>query len=310
MGRIDITILGSGSAVPSLHRWHPSILVKDWMGNTVLLDAGEGVQIRLRKVGVSPSSIDVLAITHPHGDHINGVAGLLMTMSLQSRRKPLTIISTSESLEFISETLEATRENLGFEVMLVDARESGVLDVGRPSGDRLTIEWERACHNIESLAFKLVWTLRPRIDARILERLDLKAGPWIRELIEKGRAHVEGRIVTLKDISASGERKYSVAYTGDTSPCTRVAKFLHGSDILIHDSTLDSSLAREAAERGHSTSLDAARNALTSGAKLLILFHVSSRYSGYEARLLLKEARRVFPNTVLSWDGMKLSITI
>ncbi|BAN90622.1 ribonuclease Z [Aeropyrum camini] len=310
MGRIDIAILGSGSAVPTLQRWHPSILVRDWMGNTVLLDSGEAAQIRLRRLGVSLPSIDVVAITHPHGDHINGLAGLLMTMSLQSRRRPLTIVSTPESLEFVKETLEATRENLGFEIVLVDAGKNSSLEIGRSSGDRLSIEWTPACHNIESLAFKLVWKLRPRIDPGIIEKRGLRAGPWVRELIEKGRVEVGGETLTLRDLAVLGERSYSIAYTGDTSPCSRIEEFLKGSDVVIHDSTLDSSLAQEAAERGHSTSLDAAKTALRSGAKMLILFHISSRYSGYEARSLLSEAKRVFPNTVLAWDGMKVSITV
>ncbi len=306
MSRVEVFFLGSGSAIPTPLRWHPSVLVRDWIGNHILLDAGEGVQLKMRSLGLSPSKINSIIITHPHGDHINGLAGLLMTMSLQGRRKPLTIVSTSEAVEFILETLEATKQNLGFEVKTITAEGYGKLDLSRGSGDRLTVRWLPSCHTVDSISVRLDWILRPRIAWDRLEALGLRPGAWIRELVAKGSYRVSGRIITLEEVSASGWKTFSIGYTGDTTPCDRVVEGLVGVNLLIHDSTLHSRLREEALARGHSTSLDAALVARKVGADLLVLFHISSRYQGFEARKLLLEAREAFPRAIIAWDGMRL----
>ena len=307
---VDIVVLGSGGAVPRA-RMQPAILVRDWMGNTILLDAGEAVQTSLFRVGVSPSSLDLIAITHPHGDHVNGLAGLLMTMSLEGRRRPLTIVSTRDVLEFAGEVLEATRSRLGFEVKPMEAAGEGSLVIASRGGDRLTLSWAPACHTVEAVGFRLTWSLRPRLDRTAFTRLGLRPGPWVAELLKSGSARVSGREVTLEDLGAIGGREFSIAYTGDTSqPCNPLKPLLKGADIVIHDSTLDSSLRGEARERGHSTAIDAASEARKAGARLLILAHVSSRYEGLEARRLLLEARQAFKQTLMAWDGARIKVNL
>lgn len=306
MNRVELTVLGSGSAIPIPRRRHPSLLVRDWNGNTMLLDSGEDVQTRLREVGVSPSSISYVVITHPHGDHINGLAGLLMTMSLQGRKRPLTLVSTSEAVEFAMETLEATKANLGFEVRAIIASGYGSMEVSRTSSTILTLSWAPACHTVEALLVRLDWVLRPRISLERIKKLGLQPGPWVRIVIERGVAEVGGVRVSLADIANGVGSRFSIGYTGDSAPCASVEEHLKGVDILVHDSTLESSMREEAYSRGHSTAEDAARVALRVGARLLVLFHPSSRYQGFEARKLYHEARRMFSNTVLAWDGLKI----
>ena len=307
--RVEVLVLGSGGAVPRARR-QPSILLRDWMGNYILLDAGEGVQMWLMNAGVSPSRIDVVAVTHPHGDHVNGLAGLLMTMSLEGRRRPLTIVSTRETLEFVMETLEATEARLGFKVDTVEARGRSYAQLKASGGDKVVLSWYPTCHTIESVGFRIDWILRPRIDPGRLSALGLKPGPWLSQLVTRGEALVEGRRVRLGDIASTPPASLSIAYTGDTMhPCPGLEEAVSGVDILIHEATLGEAYLEEARSRGHSTPLQAARLALKSGVGLLVLYHVSGRYEGFEARRLLSEARRVFPNTVLAWDGMRLVVS-
>ncbi len=307
--RVEILVLGSGGAVPRVRR-QPSILVRDWMGNHVLLDAGEGVQMWLMKAGVSPSRLDIVAVTHPHGDHVNGLAGLLMTMSLEGRRRPLTIVSTRETLEFVLETLEATEARLGFKVEALEARGRSYTRLKSSGGDSVVLSWYPTCHSIESVGFRLDWRLRPRIDPGRLAALGLKPGPWIARVVEEGEALVEGRRVRLEDLASTLPMSFSIAYTGDTMhPCPTIEEAVRGVDVLIHEATLGGEYVDEARARGHSTPLQAAGLALKSGVRLLVLYHVSGRYEGFEARKLLFEARRVFPKTLLAWDGMRLLLS-
>ncbi len=298
---VEITILGSGGAVPSRERLTPSILIRDWMGNQVLLDAGEAAQLRLAEAGSSPSQLDVILLTHEHGDHVNGLAGLLMTMNLQGRERPLILAGAPGALEFAVEVLEATRERLGFEVVARPMRPGDELVLHESGGDRLVARAFKACHTVEALGFRLDWILRPRLKRSALELLGERPGPWIRELIQRGEAMIGGRRISLEEVAEAGGG-LGVAYTGDTAPCRSVAEAVRGVDVLLHDSTLDSGLEDEALSRGHSTAKAAALVAREAGAGLLVLIHVSQRYRGFEARRLLLEARRVFPRSILAWD--------
>ncbi len=303
---VELVVLGSGGAVPSRERLTPSILVRDWLGNRLLLDAGEAAQLRLAEAGSSPTQLDAILLTHEHGDHVNGLAGLLMTMNLQGRERPLVLAGAPAALEFALEVLEATRERLGFEVVARPMRPGDELVLYESGGDRLVARAFRACHTVDALGFRLDWVLRPRLRREALEALGARPGPWVRELLERGEAVVAGRRVSLGDVAEPGG-SLSIAYTGDTAPCRSVVEAVRGVDILLHDSTLDSSLAEEALSRGHSTAEAAALVAREAGAGLLVLVHVSQRYRGYEARRLLAEARRVFPRTILAWDLARIA---
>ena len=43
----------------------------------MLIDCGEGTQIRIREVGLRGATFDVILISHLHGDHVFGLPGLM-----------------------------------------------------------------------------------------------------------------------------------------------------------------------------------------------------------------------------------------
>jgi ribonuclease Z len=80
-----------------------------------------------------------------------------------------------------------------------------------------------------------------------------------------------------------------------------VAKYVAGVDMLYHEATYAAEQKREAKERGHATTEDAAKTALTAGVKRLLIGHFSSRYKDKEP--LLTEARAIFPETYIAHEG-------
>jgi len=304
----EVVFLGTGATVPTLERFLPGILVRDRIGDAILLDSGEGVQLRLAQLGVSPSSIDVIAVTHEHGDHVNGLPGLLQSMYVGGRSRGLTIVAPASIAWFVSEALEAKEDRLGFKVDVIVAKGRGSLEVNRASGDTLTLYWFPVCHTVEAYGYSLEWKLRPRISLEKFEALGVKPGPWLRDLLERGEASLESIRVKLEDVIGRSGVTVKISYTGDTSPCDDYVESIRGSRVLIHDSTFHSELEVEARGKGHSTSKEAAEKALEAGAKLLVLTHISSRYRGFEARRLLEESRKVFSNTLLSRDLMRVTL--
>jgi ribonuclease Z len=79
-----------------------------------------------------------------------------------------------------------------------------------------------------------------------------------------------------------------------------------GVDLLIHEATYTDEFAIEAQQYGHSTAAQAARTARDAGARMLMITHFSSRYP--DAGALLREAREIFPNTILAEDLMVVEV--
>ncbi len=282
--QVELITLGTAAALPSLERFTASYLVRDWMGNSVLLDAGEGTQQRLRQADVPPTRIDYIAITHGHGDHINGLPGLLGTMQLSGRRSKLTIIAPKYIADAIRELVKSGGIDQSFPVEVVDVvNDTGSLALFDNGRDKLIIRWFKACHSIEAYGYTLEWVLGPRV-------------------VGASTPEEAQRLLASGGEGVSRPRPFRISYTGDTSPCESVVNGVRESNILVHESTFDKSMESEAQKYGHSTSVGAARDAAQANAKKLILTHISTRYEGFEALQLQEEAREVFPNSVLAWD--------
>jgi ribonuclease BN (tRNA processing enzyme) len=73
--KFEVTVLGSGSALPTLNR-RPSAHFVNCNERFVLIDCGEGTQLQLRKYKLKFQRIQVILISHLHGDHYFGLVGL------------------------------------------------------------------------------------------------------------------------------------------------------------------------------------------------------------------------------------------
>ena len=85
------TVLFPGGMLPLPTRWLSSVLIRHG-GHLVLFDCGEGTQISLRQLGWGIKAVDLVLISHLHGDHIGGLPGLLLTQGNSGRTEPVTIL--------------------------------------------------------------------------------------------------------------------------------------------------------------------------------------------------------------------------
>ncbi len=72
---MKVTFLGTGVSVPCEKRAQSSILIEGDV--KILLDIGPGALLRLEAVGVDPTEIDVVCLTHNHLDHNGDLMNLL-----------------------------------------------------------------------------------------------------------------------------------------------------------------------------------------------------------------------------------------
>jgi ribonuclease Z len=83
---IKVTLLGTGSPVPAMNRFGPSILVEAG-GQKFLFDAGRGALQRLTQLKIRWQDVDGLFLTHLHSDHVVGFPDLWLTGWLVGARR-------------------------------------------------------------------------------------------------------------------------------------------------------------------------------------------------------------------------------
>ena len=82
----------------------------------------EGIQTQILKYGVGLKNNVLILITHLHGDHVNGLIGLLQTMSMSQRAAPLTIVGPAPLLRWLQTSIEIMNIRLAFETIFVAAK--------------------------------------------------------------------------------------------------------------------------------------------------------------------------------------------
>jgi len=243
-----------------------------------------------------------ILITHLHGDHVTGLLGLLQTMSLSQRRRPLNIAGPEKLLRWLRVTSELLHIGLTFPIRFSKVRPGAVL---RTPGFR--IRAAKAVHSVEAFAYVVEESGRPGVfHPERAKKLGIPEGKlWSR--LQKGhKVALNGREIAPSEVTGPPRPGRKVGYSGDTRPSPGLVRFFSGCDLLIFDSTFSQADAAKAVERKHATSVEAAELAKKAGARKLALTHFSARYTSTST--LVREARRVFPNTVAASDGLSIDI--
>ncbi|MEM1547469.1 MAG: ribonuclease Z [Thermoproteota archaeon] len=296
-------MLGTSAAVPTVSRSHPCIALW-WRGEILLFDCGEGAQRQLMTAGLSMEKVSNIFITHMHGDHVLGLPGMLMTMTLQNRRTPLKIFSPRGLKQFIESCLPMIFYKPSFPLEIQEFEGSSIVASGR----NYKVYSYRVKHSVESYAYCFKEDDRPgKFNAEKAEELGIKPGPLRSMLIRGEPVRLEnGRIIKPEEVVGPPRPGVKIVYTGDMGSTPGFEEFCRDADILIHEATFDETMGSEADELQHSTCVEAAKLAAKAGVKKLLLTHISSRYG--DASALLEQARKFFDNVQVAEDFMSIEI--
>ena len=272
-------------------------------GASYLVDCGEGTQERMRSEGINFVGIDRIFISHLHGDHYLGLMGLISSMHLLGRKKELHVHGPKELKEVLDVQLRASGTYLRFPLHVhFVLHNSGVVLF---SDKRVTITSLALKHRIPCTGFLFKEVLGPR---RL--RPDRVEGIPIRERV----AVKNGADVTLSDgtkipnveLTFDPDPVRSYAYCSDTAYEPDLIPYLQGVDLLYHEATFTNAMVAKAKETMHSTAGQAAEIAREAGVSRLLIGHFSSRFKSVDG--LLEEARAIFPNTELSYEGGRFKV--
>lgn len=258
-------------------------------GAVLLFDCGEGTQHQLMRSNVRFGAIDAIFLTHLHGDHLFGLPGLLASMSLNAREKPLALYGPAGVAAFMR---ALPLFHTSFDV---DIHELAPGRVRR--GDGYSVDAAPMVHSAACFGFRIVEDDRPgEFDVARARALGIEPGPAYGRL---QRGESVGN-VKPSDVLGPARNGRRIVYCTDTRPCENAIELARGADVLIHESTYASDMAEEAVSRFHATAAEAAAVAREAQARQLILTHISPRYT--EPSMLLTEARQVFAQTELAED--------
>ncbi len=299
---INIVILGSGGAIPTLTRNLPSVAIQ-CDGRIFLFDCGEGTQTQMVRAKLALSKIEGIYISHLHGDHVMGLPGLLMTMGQIPRERALHIYGPPG----ISDFVEGNRRFLGYQCPfpLVIAESKGGLV---SEDDTVRIKAAPAEHSCFTLAFSFQERKRPGLFlVEKAKRLGIPPGPLYGRL-QAGESVTlqDGRIIEPRQVLGPARRGRKIVYATDTRPCDQVASLALEADVLIHDGMFGDDLRSQARQKHHSTVVQAARIARRAKVGSLVLTHISSRYM--QDGPLAAEARKIYPDSRIARDLMEINV--
>lgn len=288
----ELVVLGTASQAPTRHRNHNGYLLR-WDGFGVLFDPGEGTQRQMVSAGVASTDVDLVCITHLHGDHCLGLPGVLARMSLDRRSGEVEILYPESSQQEMIILLHAAVGGRTVTPVAVGCSE-GVVREGPP----LTVTARPLDHRVPTLGWRLEEPAGITMDRDALEGAGIR-GPAVGKLIRDGSVTVAGRTVRLEEVSRPRPGQ-SFALVMDSRPCPAAVELARGVDLLVCESTFLAGEESLADEYRHMTAGQAAALAREAGARRLVLTHFSQRHP--DEADYAREAAAVFPEVIAARD--------
>lgn len=281
--------------MPLPSRWLSSVLLR-YREHLILFDCGEGTQISLRALGWGLKAIDLLLISHVHGDHVTGVPGLLLTLGNSGRTAPLTILAPRGVREVLEALLRvAPHLPFGIEWLTADGGEDFFVC-------GLQVRCATAEHQVPCLAYRVDVPRGPRFLPDRARQLGVPVTEWSR--LQRGES-VGG--VQPEDVLGPPRRGVSVGLVTDTRPTPQLVELVRDVDLLIEEGMYgDDADADRAMERKHMTFREAAGVAYAAGVRELVLTHFSPSVT--DPQYFLGNAREVFLRTEVGVDHMTRSL--
>jgi len=291
MEKMKILFLGTGTAIPTKERNHTGILIS-YRNENILIDCGEGIQRQFRIANVSPTKITKILLTHWHGDHVLGLAGLMQTLLTNSYTKTLEIFGPKATKQNIRDLIKLF--NLKLPIKVTEIEDNSI------ELDGLKIQSMLMSHGIPTLAYSIKIEDVLRLNKTKIKKLNLPNSPLIAKLKKGKDIFIEGKKISFRKLTYIEEGK-KICVILDTAKNKNAVILAKNSNLLICESSFISDEKEKADNYSHLTAKDAAEIAKEAKVKKLILTHISQRYDGVQEKIL-KEARKFFKNTTIAKD--------
>ncbi len=291
--------VGTSSAVPTSDRGLPANLI-EFNGERILFDCGEGTQRTLMSEKLGIMRIDKVFISHWHADHFSGLLGLIQTMELEGRERPLYIYGPPRTEEFTERILDTGYFNRSYDIFAEDLVEGDEI-----VGENYKIKPFEVDHGVNALGFSFEEESSKKANKKKMKELGLTNSPKIGKLKQGETIEWEGEEIRPEEVIEEMPGR-KVVYSGDTAKSDNLIDHAEDADLLIHESTCLHKMIED--RRGHTSALQAGEIASEANVEKLVLTHFSRRYRNREKELE-EEASQVFENVEIGNDGEKFEIS-
>lgn len=300
---LKIQILGCHSATPKA-KAHPTAQVVEIRGQLLLVDCGEGTQVRLRENSVKFNNIKYVLISHLHGDHFYGLIGFLSTLSLLQRQAKLEIFAPKGIQDIIEMQLKLSKSQLSYPIAfydLISTNPECIID-----NDKLSVHTIPLNHRIYTNGFLI--TEKPgdrKLNLEVVEKLPIDKVYYKKIVKGKDITLDNGQCIANEKLTSPPEPVKSYAYCSDTAFKPDIVPLIKKATVLYHESTFLETHEDLAVKTKHSTPRQAGIIASRAEVGHLILGHYSARYKNLNA--FKKEAQTVFEKVSLAETGKVFS---
>lgn len=298
--KFELTILGCGSAVPTLTR-NATAQVLNVLERYFLIDCGEGTQHQLRKYKIPYNKINHIFISHLHGDHFFGLIGFLSTLSMQNRRGEMHIYADKRLQELFEFQLKLLNCKFGYPIVYHHLSRHKDL-IYEDKAVTVTSFPVKHRYDAPCCGFLFKEKERPRTirkEMTMAWNVPIAFMQYLKQGMDFTTS--EGEVISNSILTTDPPHARSYAFMTDTLYREAFVEYVRGVDLLYHEATYGKESEKLAKATFHSTAEQAARLASLAEVGQLIIGHFSARYP--DVTLLQEEARQLFSNTVLANEG-------
>tara|TARA_B100000965_G_scaffold365664_1_gene350327 strand:+ start:54 stop:959 length:906 start_codon:yes stop_codon:yes gene_type:complete len=301
---LKVTVLGSQGAIPKVGLFSTSLIL-NVCNSYVLIDCCEGVQQQLRKNKIKFSKIEIILISHAHGDHYFGLIGLISTLSLLKRDKKLTVFCPLSVFKIIQAHLKFSKMNLSYELDLKVLNNTSKINIF--NNNHFSIEAFPLKHSIYTNGF-LIREKEKKRKLILQKALDKNINKiYFNKLTNRENViNNDGIEINYLDVTKEGDKAKAFAYCSDTAYFDELINNIKGVDLLYCETTFLKKDKDKATVTLHSTTIDAATLAKKGNVKKLLIGHFSSRYDDYND--FITEVATIFKNVIISEEGKKIEV--
>ena len=302
---MEVFILGCGGMQPLPYRHLTSVLLRR-DGDLFLFDGGEGTQVSLKRLNLRWKKINAIFVSHTHADHVTGLPGIMMLSSQVDRTEPLYIYGPPKIAEYIETSRKVLDMYINYPVIVKEISAPCIVHEEKD----FIIRAFPLKHTKTCVGYTLEEKDRPgEFNPERAKELNVPCGPlWSKLQGGQSVQSLDGTTVKPSDVLGAARKGRKFSYVTDTLYLDSIADEVRNSDLLICEGMFENALIDQAKEKKHMTASQAAAIARDSNSKKMALIHYSPRYTDRELVVLEEEAKKIYPNAILSKDRMCFEI--